>query len=81
MTPAALIAARIALGEACGLKRPLGKSELARLIGVTHQTIWNWETGKVPVPRPASLAILALVASPTPPTIDNRLAKNGRKPA
>ena len=81
MTPADLIAARASLGTVCGLSRPLGKSELARLLGVTHQTLWNWETGRVAIPQAIAMAITGMLTSPSPPVIDNRLATNGRKPA
>lgn len=52
MTPADLTAWREA--------NSLSQSELARLLGVDHATVWRWEHGKTAVPPFLHLALKAL---------------------
>jgi DNA-binding transcriptional regulator YiaG len=59
MTAADLIAWREA--------NSLGQSELARLLGVRHSTIFRWETGRSAIPPFLGLALSALNLGPTTP--------------
>lgn len=38
-------------------ERKVGVAELAEYLGVTRQTVWDWEAGKREVPGPARLAL------------------------
>lgn len=39
----------------------LTRAELAARLGVSRQTVWNWETGQAPIPGPAAKLIRLLL--------------------
>jgi hypothetical protein len=65
MIPEEIADARLHIGLAWGLKRPLSKAEFGDLLGYQDRdpgnAIANWERGDTRVPGPAALAIQALL--------------------
>lgn len=59
--------ARVRRLAACGEARKrrqaadLSLSEIAKEVGVTHGTVWKWETGKLRPNGPAALKYLSLL--------------------
>jgi hypothetical protein len=65
MTPSEITDARLDIGLAWGLKRPLQKVELGALLGYVNRdmgaAVADWETGRTRPPGPALTAIQALL--------------------
>lgn len=68
--------ARVTLGTMWGLKRPLRKAELARILrikvkrGANADAVRDWETGRRRISGPVSVAIELMLAGARPPTLD-----------
>lgn len=84
MTPSEIIDARLAIGLAWGLKRPLQKAELGELLGYVSRdvgaAIADWETGRTRPPGPALTAIQALLDGWRPPGWQQRIPQAKRMP-
>jgi hypothetical protein len=65
MTPTEITDARLAIGLAWGLKRPLQKAELGTVLGYDNRdvgaAVGDWERGRTRPPGPALTAIQALL--------------------
>lgn len=83
MTPVEVTDARLAIGLAWGLKRPLQKAELADLLGYINRDIGapvaDWELGRTKVPGPAVVAIRALLDGWRPPDWRRVIRERGNK--
>lgn len=83
MTPAEVTDARLAIGLAWGLKRPLQKAELGDLLGYINRDIGkavsDWESGRTKVPGPAQVAIRALLDGWRPAGWRNLIRERGNK--
>lgn len=60
-------AARVTLGQRWGFKRPAKKSELARALAVSEQSVANWEAGRMPCVGPVRVLLHLYLQGLLPP--------------
>jgi transcriptional regulator with XRE-family HTH domain len=76
MTPLEFKASRAKIGKLMDIGRPIGKGELARILGVSDQTITAYEQGRTAIPGPVILCLWYMARSYPPGGVSARRPKS-----